>query len=238
MRIKINFTKPTIDIPFNNQSLVNSYIHKCLGINNIYHDAKNDYNISSLIGGRLDLEQKKLLFENGGYIVISSLNAEFINKLLIGIINNQNFICGMVFNGVDHIEEKFYNGWNHFISLSHFIIKEYSDKKNYTFLTLKHENFEIKVKEYLINKISAINPTLDLSDFDVKIPLDYISNEIKPIIVKNVKNIGNKCHLNIFTNTKVAELLYNIGIGQSTGSGFGTIYKTENHKIYRPESKN
>ena len=52
-------------------------------------------------------------------------------------------------------------------------------------------------------------------------------------MVKNVINHANQCHISIHTNKKVAELLYNIGLGQSTGSGFGTIYKTENHKTYK-----
>ena len=52
-------------------------------------------------------------------------------------------------------------------------------------------------------------------------------------MVKNVINKANQCQISIYTNKKIAELLYNIGIGQSTGSGFGVIYKTENHKLYR-----
>ena len=52
-------------------------------------------------------------------------------------------------------------------------------------------------------------------------------------MVKNVVNYANSCHINVYTNRKVAELLYNIGLGQSTGSGFGTIYKTENRSFYR-----
>ena len=97
MRLKINFSNNTNEISINNQALLNSYIHKCLGVNNIYHDAKSDYNISQLQGGKLNKDNQTLTFSNGGYIVISSKNAEFINKLLIGIITNPNFIGGMVF---------------------------------------------------------------------------------------------------------------------------------------------
>ena len=103
--------------------------------------------------------------------------------------------------------------------------------KDYSFITLNDENFEGELQRYLINKLSKIDAKLDLSDFEVKIPKND-NHKIKKILVKNVINMANSCHINIHTNKRVAELLYNIGLGQSTGSGFGTIYKTENHHLY------
>ena len=83
-----------------------------------------------------------------------------------------------------------------------------------------------------INKLSKIDSSLDLSDFNIVIPKNN-SHKVKKIVVKNVINKANSCHINVHANKNVVELLYNIGIGQSTGSGFGTIYKTENHHLYR-----
>jgi len=237
MRIKINFSKNTSDVPVHNQSILNSYIHKCLGANNEYHDAKNNYCISHLYGGKLNPDKQTLSFKDGGYITISSLDTNFINKLLIGIINNPMLTNGMTFAGVDHINEKFVDGWNFFATLSPFIIKNNSDKKNYSFLTIHDKGFEQEVKNYLINKLKKIDASLDLSDFDVKIPTNN-SHKVKSVLVKNVINKANQCHISIHSNKKVAELLYNIGIGQSTGSGFGTVYKTENKNKYKLESKN
>lgn len=232
MRLKISFSKNTSDVKVNNQSLINSWIHKCLGVNNVYHNVKSDYNISHLYGGKLNADKQTLSFENGGFLIISSKNNEFINKMLVGIINNAELINGMKFSGVDYINENFLDGWNHFSTLSPFIIKNYTSKKIYKFLTLKDPGFEQQVKSYLINKLSKIDPTLELSNFDVKIP-EHPNHKIKKIMIKNVINTANQCQISIFTNKKVAELLYNIGVGQSTGSGFGCIYKTENHSIYK-----
>ena len=133
---------------------------------------------------------------------------------------------------MEFIDETFYNGWNHFATLSPFIIKEYDNKKTYQFLTMDRGDFKVKVKEYLINKLTKINPKLDLKDFDVEVK-DHPKHKIKKIMVKNVINVANQCQISIQCNKKVAELIYNIGVGQSTGSGFGTIYKTENHHLYK-----
>jgi CRISPR-associated endoribonuclease Cas6 len=231
MRIKINFSKNTRPVSIANQSQVNGYIHKCLGIDNKYHDAVNNYAVSSLMGGRLNEDKKTVSFDNGGYITVSSSDTEFMNKLVMGILNNQEFTCGMNFAGVDPINETFINGWNHFATLSPFLIKEKTDN-GYGFVTLNDDNFEAKVKSYLLNKLSKIDPTLNLTNFNVKIP-NNPKHKVKKILVKNVINHANQCHLSINCDKRVAELLYNIGVGQSTGSGFGTVYNTRNHNLYR-----
>jgi len=232
MRIKINFTKNTEPVRIDNQSQVNGYIHKCLGDNNQYHDNVSDYCISSLMGGKLNEDRKTLSFDNGGYITVSSLNNEFINTLLMGILTKPDLMCGMKFAGVDPIDERFIDGWNHFATLSPLIIKEYETKEKYRFVTMNEPNFNDKIKNYLIKKISKINPKLDLSDFDVVIP-NNPSHKVKRIMVKNVVNYANQCHISIKCKKEVANLLFNIGLGQSTGSGFGTIYNTRNHKMYK-----
>ena len=232
MRVIIKFTKNTIDVPFNNQSTINSFIHKCLGKDNIYHDTKNDYCVSSLQGGKMLEDKKNLTFENGGYIVITSDNSSFLNDLLGGVMSNQYLNWGMTFEKFDFIKEDFNDGWNHFLTLSPFIIKKYIDRENYKFSTIYDDDFSEIVKKHTINKLSKIYPDIDLKDFDLKI--DYNpSHKVKSIMVKNVVNKSNQCQICVFSSSDIAEKLYNIGIGQSTGSGFGTIYKKENHKKYR-----
>lgn len=235
MRIKLKFDLKGKTLPIHHQHLINSFIHKCIGPNNEYHDAKNDYSISSMQNGKIVIGDTKvdthLRFDNDGYITISSLDNKLINDILFGAYNTK-FNGHINVNGIEMMDEVFYNGWNHFSTLSPFIIKEYSDKKTYKFLTLNDVDFETKVKSYLINKISKINPLLNLEDFDVKIK-QHPSHKVKKIFVKHIPNLANQCQISIHCKKDVAILLYNIGIGQSTGSGFGTIYKTENHKLYR-----
>jgi|TARA_R110000782_G_scaffold270273_2_gene370190 CRISPR-associated endoribonuclease Cas6 len=231
MRIKILLSPTDTELPINHQHLVNSFIHRALGKDNEYHDAKNNYSISPLQGGNWIKGTKNISFNKGGYVIISSLDDKFINNILMSLYST-NFYKEIKVIGIEFVDEKFYNGWNHFVTLSPFIIKKYLSKKEYSFHTIDEDGFDVTLKNYLINKLTKINPDLDLTDFDVKIP-KHDNHKTSKVIVKNVVNIGNSCHININTNRKVAELLYNIGIGQSTGCGFGTIYKSENKTIYR-----
>lgn len=236
MRIKVLLTKTEKELPIQNQSIVNSFIHRVLGKDNPYHDSKNNYSISSLMGGKWIKGTDKISFNKGGFIIISSLDKKFLDDIMLNLYTTP-FYSDITVCGIEFIEEKLYNGWNHFATLSPFLIKEYKSKKEYSFLTLNDENFEIKVKNYLLNKLIKIDPTLDLTNFDVKIGKRN-KNKIKKIWVKNVVNKANQCQVSVLCNKKVANILYNIGLGQSTGSGFGTIYKTENHDLYRYDLKN
>jgi CRISPR-associated endoribonuclease Cas6 len=232
MRIIIRFTENKIPVLKNNQADINYYIHKCLGKNNKYHDAKNDYSISSLYGGKLSEDKNSFEFKDGGYIVVTSKNEDFINTLIGGVMNNQELKWGMQFKNFDFIKENFTNGWNHFATLSPFIIKKYVDKKTYSFVTLEDENFSELVKNHMINKLSKIYKGINLDDFEV-IVNKHPSHKVKKVMVKNVINRANQCHISFFCSSDVAEKIYNLGVGQSTGSGFGTIYKTENHDKYK-----
>jgi len=231
MRLKILLSGTNKILPVNHQHIVNSFIHRALGKDNVYHDAKNDYSVSSLQGGKLIPETKTVSFNNGGFIIISSLNKSFLNNILIGLYTT-SFHEDIKVCGVEFIDEKFINGWNHFVTLSPFIIKKYINKKQYGFYTLNDVDIETIIKDYLVRKLSKIDPSLNLSDFNIKIP-KHDNHRVVKVLVKNVLNTANLCHISIHTNKKVAEILYNIGLGQSTGSGFGTIYKTENHSLYR-----
>lgn len=233
MRIKLLFTKNTQEVP-NNQNIVNSYIHKCLGKDNKYHDTPSNYSISRLLGGEIINGGKNVDFKNGGYIIISSLDLNFLNKIILGILVNTDLGFGMKLNSIDHITEKFFNGWNYFktTNMGFLLRKNVNKTKKIDYYTLNDPDISIVLKEHIINKFSKINPELDFKDFNVVID-KHPTHKVKRVYSKNVKNITNICQLNIYTNKKVAEYIYNYGIGQSTGSGFGTVYTTRKRDLYK-----
>ncbi len=233
MRIKINIKPTRTELPINGRSIVNSFIHRCIGRNNKYHNSKSNYSVSSLQGGTWIKDTNRISLLSGGYIIVSSLDKEFLDKVVEGALN-ENFHGDISVSGFEIIEEKLYDGWNHFATLSPFIIKNYigNDRKKYEFITLDRDDFVARVKSHLRNKISKILPDEDLSKLEVIIN-NSPSHKIKKILVKNVINKANQCQVSIFCSRRVAEIIYNIGLGQSTGCGFGTVYKTENHSLYR-----
>lgn len=233
MRFKINLIGNNTIIPNNNQHLVLSYIHKCIGRNNEYHDTHSNYSISTLQGGILDKDNKRVIV-NEAYIIISSFDLDFLNKVVCGVMCNNIFHNDIKLKSIEPIDENLYNGHNYFRTLSPILLRE-GDKC----ITINDFNDKEEFAEYLknktINKLKSINKNLELNlkldNFDIKI--DWC-HSIKRFVKPNCRGyFVNNCQMTIIANKKVAELLYNIGLGQSTGAGFGCVYKTENKHIYR-----
>jgi len=204
MRIKIKLSSSDGLLDINNQSMVNSFIHRCLGKDNKYHDIYSNYVVSGLRGGKWIKGTNKIDFNKGGFIIVSTIDSEFLNKLLLGLMSGIKFGYGVRFLGLDYIEERIYDGGiNYFKTLTPILLK-----RNGEFLTINDKDF---IKE------------LEVHD----------RHKIKSVLVKNVINKASECQINISGSKEVCDLLYNIGIGQSCGSGFGLLYKTESKKIYQ-----
>lgn len=229
MRVKLVFNKSEELIPIQNQDIVNSWIHKCLGENNKWHDATNDYSVSSLCG--LKFENKEYLsIKNGAYIIVSSLNNEFIDDLLKNI--DKYFLYKDIkISNIEILNEKIYDGYNIFYTLSPILIRNEKDRC----ITLNDNDFEKILQNKIRNKIKAINKN-HKTKYDENLRLEIIKNGVNKVKLIYVHNNANKCNIFSFilhTNKQTSELLYNCGIGISTGSGFGTIYTKENKHLYK-----
>lgn len=235
MRLKIFFTKNSEPVPSNNQGFVNSYVHKCLGNNNKYHDDFSDYNISHLIGRDKVIGKSTTDFSNGGMLVVSSESETFLNELLTGIMSNTEIGWSMKYSHMEFINEKFYDGLNHFSTVSPILLSESTGKKTRRFHIHSDGNYDEILTMRTLIKLNAINTKqnlkLNLNGFKITTTKGGWETS-KDVMVKNVKNIASTYIATVKCTKKVARVLYNVGLGQSTGSGFGTICKVENRKQY------
>lgn len=239
MRLKISFSKTNLPIPKCNQHYINSFIHKKLGNNNIYHDSPSDYNISTLLGGRTENNSREVeYYRDGAYFYISSQDDVFLNNIVSKLEEGDVLCEGLVFEEYSLIEpETFYNGENNIRFLSPLVLKTSKNRiDKYHFYT--EPDFLDILKETTIKRLVAYDNSLNnilklnLNNFDISIA-DSPKNKTVKVDYKIIDNkkifvLGNMCNLNITTNKKVMEVLYNIGLGKSTGSGFGTFIFRKN----------
>lgn len=235
MRIKIKFKGTNNNVPFNTQASVNSYIHDCLGRNNEFHDKASNYSLTNLQGGVLNDAGTGLSFNNDACIIVSSQNADFIGKLLLGVMNRHQFDYGMTLSDVEHVSEEMHEGWNYLTTITPILLKKgYKQTGPDDYWKVGDDGFAQRLKEHLINKLSKINPALDLSGFELVVPNVRV-NKVKRVMIKNVPNYASNCWISIKCSKEVATMIYHLGLGQSTGSGFGTVCLNSNRKLYFPD---
>lgn len=228
MRLKVILNGNGKILPFSNQHMLNGYFHKCLGEGNKYHDALSDYSVSMLCGGTTTEDKSGLIFEDKAYFVVSSMDEVFMSEFLIGLYKNQSF-QGMELLGIEPINEKFYEGVNFFRALTPILLKSKTAPKKYTFLTIDDDNYKDELKKSIIRKLTQCSFVVPES-FDIEI--SEIGKQKRTVMVGNVKNVGNIHEIVVIGPKYIAEAIYNIGIGNSSGSGFGTIYNSKNRHLY------
>tara|TARA_R100000908_G_scaffold46819_1_gene23000 strand:+ start:4313 stop:4999 length:687 start_codon:yes stop_codon:yes gene_type:complete len=226
MRLKIKLKKTNKELPINNQHIVAGYVHNLLGRDNEYHNSVSNYCISTVIG-KLNKKTSSLMFSDNPCFYVTSEDAKFLNKIITQAFSNKHkFYDGFEFEDFEFVHELFNNKFNRFNTLTPVLLKDDNDKE----VTIKDKGYDKILVNNTIKKLSNYNPKLDLSKFDMEIK--HINKKYIPL-----KNGKAPCNASVImvdvkANQEVAETLYNIGLGKSTGYGFGTLYKNENYKKY------
>ncbi len=222
MRLKIKFkpnsepfTKPTIDY-------VVGYIHTCLGNNNKWHNGTSNYSISQMRGGVLD-KNGLIQYPNGGHIIVSSDDNDFIKTLSNNIMDiwDNGMVQTMIFEDFDTYKQT---------SMPRFDIVRINclrlkiDDKNITFEDEEH--FIDILRSHTVKKL--IKSGVSESDAaTIKIEPFHKENwKVKWCKVKagtKQENCIKTSCIQIILKGKrdVREKLTSMGFGQSTGYGFG-----------------
>ena len=224
MKIKLNIdTKgKAIEIPINKcYELTVSCLHNILGNNNEYHDKFSNYSLSPVRGGKLDIDRQMLCFNEGSpYFYLSSPDDNFIHNVWSKVhFNNGNFeIMGfpVVCEGLMAFQDfRCHHQYDKIKTESPILLKV-----NGNLITVKDEGFmdalENNCKQKLLHQ--GIN--------DPSFKIELISPELskqKLVTYKEKKIATSQIRLKVWGKKKTRKELFELGLGKSTGCGFGCV---------------
>jgi CRISPR-associated endoribonuclease Cas6 len=217
MRIHLNVTGSNKIIPFNHQPLLTGAIHKWLGNNN-EHGKISLYSFSQLIGGKIVSEGLK--FEFGSSFFFSSYDPALIKNMIARIQNDPEMFYGLTVSELIIQNDPDLTNRDLFYVASPIFIKRKAGEK------VDHILFDDPrandcLKETLFRKMNIagiVDETLDIF-FDTS----YQRAGTKLIAYNNVKNRANWCPVIIKGKQETKLFAWNVGLGNSTGIGFGAI---------------
>lgn len=217
MRIHLKIRTANRVIPFNHQPLLTGTIHKWLGWND-EHGEISLYSFSRLEGGKST--QKGLQFANETYLFISSHNAELIKKLIAGIQSDPTMFYDLIVSEIIIQEDPDLTERTLFQVASPILLKRRIGEK-IDHIVYDDPRADDCLKETLLTKMAKAGITDD--SFSIKFEKNYPKAGTKKVTYNGVQNRASWCPVVIEGKPETKLFAWNVGLGNSTGIGFGAI---------------
>lgn len=218
MRLHIQTTPSRELIPFNYQPILTGALHKWLGKNEI-HDKISLYSFSWLRGG--ERQAKGLIFPDGASWFISMHDPQLLKRLITRIqteprVTNDLQVIHLTIQENPHFNDEAVS----FQCASPILVKRNIEgrERHFTFDQPECDQF---LTETLRKKLKIAG--LDDRDISVEFDRTYSKAKTKVIYYNNVGNRVNLCPIKIKGTPTQLSFAWDVGIGNSTGVGFGAL---------------
>ena len=218
MRLYIKISKTNQIINFNYQQLLTGCIHKWLGFDNKQHGEISLYSFSWL--QNVETVKNGIKIKEDTYFMLSFYDKEMIKKVIRNIIDEPEMFYGARAYDVRIQETPIFSKKERFILASPVLIKRKVDNKELHFTFL-----EEKSNEYLVETIKTKAKIAGINSENINVYFDksYHLPKTKIITYKGIKNKVSICPIIMEGNPDMIAFAWNVGIGNSTGIGFGAL---------------
>ena len=217
MRIHLKIETSGVTIPFDHQPLLVGTIHKWLDRND-KHGNIAFYSFSQLEGGKA--VPKGLKFERGASFFFSSYDTDLIKQMIAGIQTDQSMFYGLKVTEIVLQEDPDFSERELFFTASPvFIKRRVGDKIDH--IEYNDSRADECLKETLLTKMKKVGINDD--SLNIRFDKNYPKAGTKKITYRGVQNRANWCPVIIEARPETKLFAWNVGLGNSTGIGFGAI---------------
>jgi CRISPR-associated endoribonuclease Cas6 len=217
MRIFISLKSNNQLVPFNYQQFITGAIHKWLG-ENIWHNQTSLYSFSLLIGGQK--KGNKLHFPKSTGFFFNAHETQMIKNLISGIQVDPQINFGLSVNEIQIRETPVFGNRHVFFVQSPVLVKRKVDNREVHY-TYNQPESEILLTETLATKLDKAG--LPREGINVQFDKGYAGAKTKVIYYNNIGNRANLCPVIVEGSPEQIEFAWNVGVGNSTGIGFGSL---------------
>ncbi|MDQ3181227.1 MAG: CRISPR-associated endoribonuclease Cas6 [Acidobacteriota bacterium] len=229
MRLYFTLSPNTKPVPFAYQHWLTGVFHKWLADNDL-HDKISLYSLSWLDGSRR--VANRLEFPNGAKWFVSFYEDEYVEKLVNGALCDPEMFCGMRVSQIRQQTTPDFGTKYKFKVASPVFAKgkqPENGKPPHHYLFNEPEA-DAHLTATLIHKMDVANREADEvrftdADKQVKVGFDreFANPKIKLVRIKDTDHKASICPIIVEGTNKALQFAWNVGIGNSTGSCFGSL---------------
>lgn len=218
MRLHFQITPNIQIVPFDYQHFLIGAFHKWSGWNKS-HDETSLYSLGWLQGAKLT--KNGFDFPKGASWFISLWEDHNMKQLIKGIMDEPDICCGMKIEEIQMQDTPAFGCKEVFKVATPVFIRKYNQNGKTTHLTFQDKEADYYLTETLNQKMKIAG-----LDYNVNVSFDktYNSPKTKLVRINKIKNKANFCPVIIEGDPEAIKFAWNVGIGHSTGCGFGAIY--------------
>lgn len=218
MRLHLRTTKSKELVPFNYQTFLTGALHKWIGKNNLHDERLSLYSFSWLFGGTA--LKNGLRFESGAQFFISVHDQQLLKSIIQGVRKEPKIAFGLDVNEVIIQEDPVFEKEQKFMTASPIFIKRTIEGKERHFEFHEMES-SVLLTETLQNKLRKAG--LDDAGVSVRFDMNYSNPKTKLVYYNQIGNKVNICPVIIKGTPDQILFAWNVGMGNSTGIGFGAL---------------
>lgn len=217
MRLHLDLTPNSETVPFNNIPILAGALHKWLGMNR-WHGNVALHSFSWLKGARV--ARGGLHFPEGARWFISSYDHEFIRMLISGIQQDPDVNFGLRVYRITIQDDPQFSQSHSFTLASPVLIKRREGERirHYIFSDQEADQF---LTDTLITKMKAAG--INAENVNVFFNKHYSAGRTKMVSYNGINNRASVCPVTIEGTSEQIAFAWNVGIGNSTGIGFGAL---------------
>lgn len=229
MRLHFNLSPNAEPVSFAYQHYLTGVFHKWLAQNDL-HDKISLYSLAWLDGSRR--VRNHLEFSNGAKWFVSFYEDQHAEKLVSGALNDPQMFCGMRVTRIEQQTTPAFGTKYTFKVASPVFVKGKqppNGKPPHHYLYCEPEAAALMTAT-LIHKMDAANresgeTRFTETDKQVKVAFDreFATPKIKLVRIKNIDHKTSVCPVIIEGTPEAIRFAWNVGIGNGTGSCFGSL---------------
>jgi len=218
MRLHLKLTPNTSIIPFNYQHLLTGCFHKWLGESNQEHGTISLYSFSWLQNATTAKDGLGTTADS--YFFINIYDTTVAKKVIKGILAAPEMFHGVLVKEVSIQEAPSFERSAYFYVASPVLIKRDTEKgkKHYQYHEKETSQFLTETLQLKLEKAG-----LPTSNVSVRFDATYVKAKTKVVAYKTFKSKVNVCPIIIEGSQEQIAFAWNVGVGNSTGIGFGAL---------------